>query len=177
MITRGQATTIFLCIGPFSAWWRTNDNRVNLVQACSCPVWEGSLLQYESRWVKIVSIYVSLVCKNVDKCHACENFSVKKFNWIWIQILFRVQFFPNLNTLIIWIIPNYQTNTNNTKVKIHIIKQPRPTLRMVKIASSRSTVHFNATENYEGCFSFISFLEIPPNTNTNATFLRKKGGN
>ena len=23
VITRGQATTIFLCIGPFSAWWRT----------------------------------------------------------------------------------------------------------------------------------------------------------
>ena len=24
VITRGQSTTIFLCIGPFSAWWRTN---------------------------------------------------------------------------------------------------------------------------------------------------------
>ena len=61
--------------------------------------------------------------------------------------------------------------TNNTKVKIHNLKQPRPTLRMVKIASSRSFVHFKTTENYEGCFSFISVLEIPPNTNTNATYL------
>ena len=25
MITRGQSTTIFLCIGPFSAWWQTNE--------------------------------------------------------------------------------------------------------------------------------------------------------
>jgi len=25
MITRGQSTTIFLCIGPFSAWSRTNE--------------------------------------------------------------------------------------------------------------------------------------------------------
>ena len=48
MITRGQSTTIFLCIGPFSAWSRTNkqtNNRVILVQACPWPVWEGSLLQ------------------------------------------------------------------------------------------------------------------------------------
>ena len=48
VITRGQATTIFLCIGPFSAGGQTNErttNRVNLVQACSWPVWEGSLLQ------------------------------------------------------------------------------------------------------------------------------------
>ena len=48
MITRGQSTTIFLCIGPFSAWWRTNDNRVILEQACFWPVWEGSLLQFEN---------------------------------------------------------------------------------------------------------------------------------
>ena len=25
VITRGQSTSIFLCIGPFSAWWRTNE--------------------------------------------------------------------------------------------------------------------------------------------------------
>ena len=25
VITRGQSTTIFLCIGPYSAWWQTND--------------------------------------------------------------------------------------------------------------------------------------------------------
>ena len=25
VITRGQSTSIFLCIGPFLAWWRTND--------------------------------------------------------------------------------------------------------------------------------------------------------
>ena len=25
LITRGQSTTIFLCIGPFSAWWQTTD--------------------------------------------------------------------------------------------------------------------------------------------------------
>ena len=127
--------------------------------------------EYELRWVKIVSIYVFLVCKNVDKCHVCEYFSVKKFNSIWIQISFREPFFfskyEHFNYLNYTKLPN--TNTNNTKVKIHIIKQPRPTLRMVKIASSRSSVHFNATENYEGCFSFISFLEIPPNTNTNTT--------
>ena len=43
--TRGTITTIFLCIGPFLAWWPTN-NRVILVQACSWPVWESSLLQY-----------------------------------------------------------------------------------------------------------------------------------
>ena len=48
VITRGQSTTIFLCIGPFLASWRTNEqsnNRVILEQACSWPVWEGSLLQ------------------------------------------------------------------------------------------------------------------------------------
>ena len=41
MITRGQSTTIFLCIGPFSAWWQPNEQknkRVILVQACSWPV-------------------------------------------------------------------------------------------------------------------------------------------
>ena len=56
--------------------------------------------------------------------------------------------FEHFNYLNYTKLPN--TNTNNTKVKIHIIKQPRPTLRMVKIASS--SVHFNTTENYEGCF-------------------------
>ena len=45
VITRGQATTIFLCIGPFSAWWRTNEQPGVLVQACCWPLWEGSLLQ------------------------------------------------------------------------------------------------------------------------------------
>ena len=48
VITRGQTTTIFLCIGPFLAWWwktKQTNNRVILVQACSWPVWEGSLLQ------------------------------------------------------------------------------------------------------------------------------------
>ena len=37
VITRRQSTTIFLCIGPFSAWWRTNkqtNNQVILEQAC-----------------------------------------------------------------------------------------------------------------------------------------------
>ena len=43
--TRGTITTIFLCIGPFLAWWPTN-NQVILVQAFSWPVWESSLLQY-----------------------------------------------------------------------------------------------------------------------------------
>ena len=41
MITRGQSTTIFLCIEPFSAWWQPNEqtnNRVILVQACSWSV-------------------------------------------------------------------------------------------------------------------------------------------
>ena len=48
-ITRGHSTTIFLCFGPFSAWWRTNkrtNNRVILEQAYPWPVWEGSLLQF-----------------------------------------------------------------------------------------------------------------------------------
>ena len=43
VITRGQSTTIFLCIGPFSAWWQTNErtnNQMILVQACSWPVWD-----------------------------------------------------------------------------------------------------------------------------------------
>ena len=38
VFTKGQSTTIFMCIKPFSAWWQPNDNRVNLVQACSWPV-------------------------------------------------------------------------------------------------------------------------------------------
>ena len=43
----GQLTTILLSIAPFSAWWRTiTTNRLILVQACSWPVWKGSLLQY-----------------------------------------------------------------------------------------------------------------------------------
>ena len=37
VVTRGQSTAIFLCIGPFSAWWQTI-NQVILVQACSWPV-------------------------------------------------------------------------------------------------------------------------------------------
>ena len=44
----GQSTTIFPCIGPFSAWRRTTKqtkNWVIIVQACSWLVWEGSLLQ------------------------------------------------------------------------------------------------------------------------------------
>ena len=45
VVTRGQLTTIFLCIGPFLAWWPTN-NQMILVQAFSWPVWESSLLQY-----------------------------------------------------------------------------------------------------------------------------------
>ena len=69
MITRGQSTTIFLCIGPFSAWWQTNDrtnNRVILVQACPWPVWEGSLLQFIFK-------------------HYRANFSMRAhFNWILI---------------------------------------------------------------------------------------------
>ena len=43
VITRGQSTTIFLCIGPFYAWWQTNkrtNNQMILVQACSWPVWD-----------------------------------------------------------------------------------------------------------------------------------------
>ena len=36
-ITRGQWTTIFLCLGPFSAWWWTSN-----VQSCSWPVWRQS---------------------------------------------------------------------------------------------------------------------------------------
>ena len=47
VITRGQSTTILLCIGPFLAKWRTTkqtNNRVILVQASSWPVCEGSLL-------------------------------------------------------------------------------------------------------------------------------------
>ena len=50
VITRGQSITIFLCIGPFLAWWQTNDrpnNQVILEQACSWPMWEGSLLQLQ----------------------------------------------------------------------------------------------------------------------------------
>ena len=38
VITRGQSTTIFLCIRPFSAWLHLNkrpNNQVILVQACS----------------------------------------------------------------------------------------------------------------------------------------------
>ena len=42
---RGTITTIFLYIGPFLAWWPTN-NQMILVQAFSWPVWESSLLQY-----------------------------------------------------------------------------------------------------------------------------------
>ena len=42
MITRGQSTTIFLCIRPFSAWWhpnkQSNNQPVILGQACSWPV-------------------------------------------------------------------------------------------------------------------------------------------
>ena len=45
VITRGQSTTTFLCIGTFLAWWWTNKqtnkqttNQVILVQACSWPV-------------------------------------------------------------------------------------------------------------------------------------------
>ena len=36
--TRGPSTGIFLCIGPFSAWWHRTNNQVILVQACSWPV-------------------------------------------------------------------------------------------------------------------------------------------
>ena len=43
----GQLTTILQCIAPFSAWWQTiTTNQVILVQACSWPVWKGSLLQF-----------------------------------------------------------------------------------------------------------------------------------
>ena len=51
VFTRGQSTNIFLCIGPFLASWQTNEqtnNRVIREQACSWPVWQGSLLQYKS---------------------------------------------------------------------------------------------------------------------------------
>ena len=37
VITRGRSSAIFLCIGPFLAWWQPN-NRMTLVQACSWPV-------------------------------------------------------------------------------------------------------------------------------------------
>ena len=54
--TRGQLTTIFLCIGPFSVWWQTNErtnNRVILVQACPWSVWDGSLLQYNQHLTRM----------------------------------------------------------------------------------------------------------------------------
>ena len=55
LITSGQSTTIFLCIGPFLAWWLVTNKRTNhqviLEQACSWPVWEGSLLQFRKVWL------------------------------------------------------------------------------------------------------------------------------
>ena len=67
VITRGQSTTVFLCIGPFLAWWQPNEqtnNQVILVQACSWLVWEGSLLQnldefWRSRRKKVSYYYYS----------------------------------------------------------------------------------------------------------------------
>ena len=40
VISRGQSTTIFLCIRPFLAWWHVTQptNGVILVQVCSWPV-------------------------------------------------------------------------------------------------------------------------------------------
>ena len=39
LIIRAQSTAIFLCIQPFSSWWRTiTTNRMILEQACSWPV-------------------------------------------------------------------------------------------------------------------------------------------
>ena len=50
----GSQQPFFLCFGPFSTWWKPNErttNQVILVQACSWPVWEGSLLQnVDSHW-------------------------------------------------------------------------------------------------------------------------------
>ena len=50
VITRGQSTTIFLCIGLFSAWWQTNKQtykRPTRWSQCKPALdqWEGSLLQ------------------------------------------------------------------------------------------------------------------------------------
>ena len=44
VITRGQSTTIVLCIGPFLAWWQTNE-RTTRWSYCrpALDQWEGSL--------------------------------------------------------------------------------------------------------------------------------------
>jgi len=74
VITWGQSTTIFLCIRPFSAWWRTNDNQVILEQACSWPVWEGSLLQ----------LYYEPSCEHCWQGRICNEYSpncVSRVSW------------------------------------------------------------------------------------------------
>ena len=41
VMTRGQSTSIIVCIWPFSAWWQKNEhtnNRMTLLQACSWPL-------------------------------------------------------------------------------------------------------------------------------------------
>ena len=53
VITREQLTTVFLSIGPFSAWWLTNEhmtNQVILVQACSWPVRKKSFAKKNWEW-------------------------------------------------------------------------------------------------------------------------------
>ena len=53
LIIRAQSTAIFLCIQPFSAWWRTiTTNRVILEQACSWPVRRQSFaIIVVTRWI------------------------------------------------------------------------------------------------------------------------------
>ena len=41
---------------------RTNDNQVNLEQACSWPVWEGSLLQYQRKKSSCLTTKSHLIC-------------------------------------------------------------------------------------------------------------------
>ena len=94
VITRGQSTTIFLCIGPFSAWWRTNkqtNSQVILVQACSWPVWEGSLLQNDLAPLTALSAHIGPQYQHrtfvwmLVQSQGCTMNIQRRINSIWHQ--------------------------------------------------------------------------------------------
>ena len=61
VISRRQSTTIFLCFGPFSTWWKPNErtnNQVILVQACSWLVRRLSFAKKEN------------ICRPTNRCPA-----------------------------------------------------------------------------------------------------------
>ena len=103
VITMGQSTTIFLCIWPFSAWWRTSnqpgDPSASLLlvseKAVFCNKWIAPLMCCQAylslQWLSTSSIHLCLVLDKSRKlkalirslsCLTSEIYAAQENNYI-----------------------------------------------------------------------------------------------